>query len=58
VRFLAIALSAVSFAQGLQGQKATLSGTIRDRGDGEPMFGVYVILQGTALGATTDLSGQ
>jgi len=44
-------ISSVSFAQ-------ELSGTITDGDTKEPLFGASVVIQGTAVGATTDFDGK
>ena len=43
----------VSFAQSIK-----VSGTVTDKADGLPLFGVSVIVQGTTIGITTDVDGK
>ncbi|MEZ4761951.1 MAG: carboxypeptidase-like regulatory domain-containing protein [Calditrichia bacterium] len=40
------------------GTTGKIVGTVTDNGNGEPLIGVNVILEGTTLGATTDLDGS
>ena len=40
------------------GTTGKLAGKITDKNNGEPLIGVNVLLQGTFLGATTDLEGN
>ncbi len=36
----------------------TVSGTVRDAGDGSTLIGVTVLVKGTTNGTTTDINGQ
>ncbi|MEQ8574057.1 MAG: TonB-dependent receptor [Fulvivirga sp.] len=49
--FMGTALSAFA-------QKGTIRGTVIDKGNGEPMIGVTVLIQGTTTGAVTDFDGK
>jgi len=45
------------FSTGLYAQ-TTISGTIYDSGNGEPLIGVNILVKGTVLGTTTDVNGN
>ncbi len=49
--FVVIALSSASFAQ------RTITGTLSDAGDGEPLIGASVLVSGTSTGTITDFDG-
>jgi TonB-dependent receptor len=50
--FLAVFVPIIAFGQ------ATLKGTVTDASNNEPLIGVNVIVQGTSLGAATDIDGK
>ena len=50
---LLIGVSSVSYAQ----KFATLTGTVKDSSNGEPLIGVNIFLENTTLGAATDVNG-
>jgi hypothetical protein len=50
--FLALFVPIIAFGQ------ATLKGTVTDASNNEPLIGVNVIVQGTSLGAATDIDGK
>ena len=41
----------------ISGTTGKIVGTIKDAGTGEPLAGVNVIIDGTAMGAATDIDG-
>ncbi|MBQ7772832.1 MAG: carboxypeptidase-like regulatory domain-containing protein, partial [Bacteroidales bacterium] len=49
-----LSLFAVSFANA---QNITVKGTVTDQ-SGEPVIGVYVLLQGSSAGTSTDVDGR
>ena len=52
--FLLIFLSSsLIFAQG-----GSIKGTITDRDDGDPLIGANIIIEGTTMGAATDVEGR
>jgi len=40
------------------GQASTISGTVTDLSDGEPLIGASVIIKGTTTGTITDIDGK
>ncbi len=52
ILFLALFIPLITFGQ------ASLRGTVTDSTTGETLIGVNVIVQGTSLGAATDIEGQ
>jgi TonB-dependent receptor len=52
IMIVVLFLPLVAFGQ------ATLKGTITDASNNEPLIGVNVIIQGTSLGAATDIEGK
>lgn len=50
---LVLLLPAISFAQ-----KSTIRGTVTDAANGEALFGVNVVIEGTSIGAVTDFDGK
>ncbi len=52
-----VALIALLFAPGLVAQKASITGTIKDKTTGEPLVGVNVVVKGTYYGAASNLDG-
>ncbi|MGA3288328.1 MAG: TonB-dependent receptor [Bacteroidota bacterium] len=52
ILFLAVFVPIIAFGQ------ATLKGTVTDASNNEPLIGVNVIVQGTSLGAATDIEGK
>jgi TonB-dependent receptor len=52
ILFLALFVPIIAFGQ------ATLKGTVTDASNNEPLIGVNVIVQGTSLGAATDIEGK
>ena len=51
VMLLLFALPAIAFGQ------ATLTGVVKESSTKDPLIGVNVVVQGTSLGATTDING-
>ncbi len=51
--FLLLIIPTMLFA----GNTGKIAGTIRDNANGEPLIGVNILVQGTMLGATSDLDG-
>jgi len=52
ILFLAVFVPLIAFGQ------ATLKGTVTDISNNEPLIGVNVTIQGTSLGAATDMEGK
>jgi iron complex outermembrane recepter protein len=46
------------FVMALQASAQSLSGTVTDADTKEPLFGTSVVIEGTAVGATTDFDGK
>jgi len=40
------------------GTTGKISGTVRDLSTGEPLMGANIIIEGTSMGAATDVDGQ
>lgn len=55
---LSICFALILFASYANGQGTLLSGTIRSEGDGAPLSGVSVMIQGTQTGTVTDAKGK
>lgn len=52
-------MSAFLFASlGFQAQERVVTGKVTSAEDGNPLSGVYVVLKGTAIGTSTDVSGR
>lgn len=49
---------AFSFIQLFAGNSGKIVGLVTDKASGEPLIGVNVIVQGSGLGASTDLNGE
>ena len=56
-RFVIMTLASLCFAVGAWAQDLTVSGKVTDK-SGEPLIGVYVLLQGTTSGTSTDVDGN
>lgn len=57
-KFAIMAMAAAIFStSAMWAQSGKVSGTVTDK-NGEPIVGVYVLLQGTKTGTTTDLDGK
>lgn len=56
-RFVIMTLASLCFAVGAWAQDLTVSGKVTDK-NGEPLIGVYVLLQGTTSGTSTDVDGN
>ena len=56
-RFVIMTLASLCFAVGAWAQELTVSGKVTDK-SGEPLIGVYVLLQGTTSGTSTDVDGN
>lgn len=56
--FLISALFLMLSTSMLFAQEASVSGTVTEKGSGNPLPGVNVILQGTTVGTTTDFDGN
>ncbi|MFB0515678.1 MAG: TonB-dependent receptor domain-containing protein [Candidatus Neomarinimicrobiota bacterium] len=54
IPFLAVSIVSISFA----GTTGKVAGVVKDRETGEPLIGANVIIDGTTLGAATDVSGN
>ena len=54
---LTIAILAIPFLLLAQGQ-GILSGTILDESSGEPLIGANIVIEGTAIGTSTDFDGK
>jgi len=48
----------VFFVQSLFAQSITISGTVTEKGSGNPLPGVSVIIEGTTIGGVTDFDGK
>ncbi len=53
ILFLLVAVPAITFAQ-----YGKISGTVTDRDSKEPLVGATIVLQGSNLGASTDINGK
>jgi len=56
--YLISTLLMVFFVQSLFAQLKTVSGTVTEKGSGDPLPGVSVIIEGTANGGITDFDGK
>lgn len=57
-RYLAVAMCVVFFTiHMLAGTTGKITGSVKDAQSGEPLFGVNVVVEGTYLGAATNLDG-
>ena len=56
-RFVIMTLASLFFSMGAWAQDLTVSGKVTDK-SGEPLIGVYVLLQGTTSGTSTDVDGN
>lgn len=56
-RSVIMALASLFIAMGAWAQDLTVSGKVTDK-NGEPLIGVYVLLQGTTSGTSTDVDGN
>ena len=56
-RFVIMTLASLCFAVGAWAQDITVTGKVIDK-TGEPMIGVYVLLQGSTSGTSTDVDGN
>lgn len=56
-RFVIMTLASLCFAVSAWAQDLTVSGKVTDK-NGEPLIGVYVLLQGTTSGTSTDVDGN
>lgn len=54
ITFLILLISLTVYPQGT----GSISGTIKDKANGEPLPGVNVVLKGTYYGAATDINGK
>ena len=55
---LLMAITLLLFSCGVMwAQEINVSGTVTDK-SGEPLIGVYVLIQGTKTGTTTDIDGK
>lgn len=57
LRFVLLALVSLTFSVGAWAQNITVTGTVTDK-SGEPIIGVYVLVQGTQNGTSTDMDGK
>lgn len=55
--FLLFVFIIISSTFSIYSQTGKIAGTIKDASTGEPLIGVNVILEGTGIGAATDLNG-
>ena len=53
-----ILLFAAGLSQALAGTNGKIAGTVKDKKTGEPLIGCNVVLEGTTMGAATDLDGR
>ena len=53
-----LAVIALGFAGGLLAQTGKIAGLVTDKRSGEPLIGANVVVDGTMLGATSDLDGS
>lgn len=58
IRFVAHACAWLMFAPTLLAASGLVSGRVTSRGDGEPLVGVNVLLQGTVRGTSTNINGE
>ncbi|MCF6347900.1 MAG: SusC/RagA family TonB-linked outer membrane protein [Flavobacteriaceae bacterium] len=56
--YLFSTLLMVFFVQSLFAQSITISGTVTEKGSGNPLPGVSVVIQGTTSGSVTDFDGN
>ena len=56
LRFVVMTLVAMTLSLGAWAQNVKVSGTVKDN-SGEPLIGVYVLVQGTTNGTSTDFDG-
>ena len=56
LRFVVMTLVAMTLSLGAWAQNVKVSGTVKDNA-GEPLIGVYVLVQGTTTGASTEFDG-
>ena len=58
-RLLCVALCLLAFALPLSaGETGKIAGRVQDAQTGDPLIGVSVMIEGTAMGASTDLEGR
>ncbi|MEK6755908.1 MAG: carboxypeptidase-like regulatory domain-containing protein, partial [Bacteroidota bacterium] len=59
VRFVVIAMVlSLVLEPALAGPSGKIAGTAKDKKTGEPLIGCNVVLEGTMMGASTDIEGQ
>jgi hypothetical protein len=58
LRNLFLLILALGIASNLNGQTGNIEGTIRDGKSRESLFGTTVVVEGTTIGATTDIDGN
>src|SRR5215831_16737765 len=51
-------LSALLFVTPLLAQTKIITGTVKDKSNGDPLIGVTVVLKGTQVASTTDEDGK
>ncbi len=56
--FLFSTLLMVFFVQSIFAQTKTISGTVTEKGSGNPLPGVSIIIEGTTIGGVTDFDGK
>ena len=57
-KFLIIIIFNIALTSFAIAQNGTIRGTVTDAANGEPLFGVNVILEGTSNGSVTDFDGK
>lgn len=51
-------LLCIAFPATLMAQTTTITGSVKDKKDGEPMIGVTIVVKGTTIGTVTDFEGN
>ena len=58
VKKLTMILAGLFLSVGMAMAQAQISGTVVSEEDGEPIIGASVLVEGTTVGAATDLDGK
>jgi len=57
-RFLVIIICLLFSFEAFSGTTGKIVGVVTEKGSGEPLIGVNIVLEGTSIGATTDIDGS
>ena len=58
IRSFIVLLALITYGNFAQGQRVTVTGTVTDATNGEPIPGVTILVKGTTMGTSTDLVGK